>query len=134
MLYIPPDQAKPSRIQGTYVSDEETLKILDHIRNQGVEVAYTEEVTTKFAQKKIVGEGGMVEDVDDMFDEAIKVVINHERASASLLQRRLSIGYARAARIIDQLQAAGVVSPAQGSKPRQVLIKSAEELTDTQAS
>lgn len=131
MLYIPPDQAKPSRVQGTYVSDEETAKILDHIRGLGVEVAYTEEVTTKFAPKKIVGEGGAVEDVDDLFDEAVEVVISHDKASASLLQRRLSIGYARAARIVDQLQAAGVVSAAQGSKPREVLIKSLDELSST---
>jgi DNA segregation ATPase FtsK/SpoIIIE, S-DNA-T family len=124
MLYIPPDQAKPSRIQGTYVTDKETKQVLDFIKRSGVKPEYTEEVTTKYAAKKIVGTDGVVEDQDPHFEDAIKVITNSDKASASLLQRRLSIGYARAARILDQLEKAGIVGPADGSKPREVLVSS----------
>lgn len=127
MLYIPPDQAKPSRIQGTFVSDPESRRILDHVKNLGVKVEYTDEVTTQFASKKIMGASGQAEDVDDMFEDAVRIITNYDKASASLLQRKMSIGYARAARILDQLQQAGVVGPQEGSKPREVLIKSADE-------
>lgn len=71
---------------------------------------------------------GVVGDVDDQFKEAVKVVSQFDRASASLLQRRLSIGYARAARIIDQLEAAGVVGPSEGGKPREVMVQNAEAI------
>src|SRR5687768_2015883 len=68
------------------------------------------------------------EEIDDNFKQAVEVVVHYDRASASLLQRRLSIGYARAARLLDQLEAAGVLSSAEGSAPREVLIKSADEI------
>jgi S-DNA-T family DNA segregation ATPase FtsK/SpoIIIE len=71
--------------------------------------------------------GGNSDGKDAFFDEAIRIVCQHDKASASLLQRRLSIGYARAARIIDQLEAAGVVGHGEGSKPRDVLVKNADE-------
>jgi S-DNA-T family DNA segregation ATPase FtsK/SpoIIIE len=70
---------------------------------------------------------GVDEDLDELFKNAVEVVVQYDRASASLLQRRLSVGYARAARIIDQLESAGVVGPPDGSKPRDVLIQSAQE-------
>lgn len=134
MLYIPPDQAKPSRIQGTFVSETDMKRVINHLKNLQLEVEYTKEVTTKFAPKKIKGADGLVGEVDDMFEDAVKVVTNYDRASASLLQRRLSIGYARAARILDQLQQAGIVSPQDGSKPREVLIKNADDFfTDQQS-
>lgn len=127
MLYLPPDQAKPSRIQGAFVNDKEIKDLVSFIKNQGVPVQYTEEVTTmtKSGKPAIAGVSG---ETDDLFSEAIKIVVQYERASASLLQRRLSIGYARAARVIDQLQEAGVIAPSDGSsKPREVLIKNADE-------
>ena len=124
MLYLPPEQAKPIRIQGAFVSDKETNALVAFLKNQGVTPQYTEEVTTM--PRAGVGASGL-EGSDPLFDEAVRVVCQYLRASASLLQRRLSIGYARAARIIDQLEAAGVVSPAEGSKPRDVLIQNAEE-------
>src|SRR5688572_11019428 len=68
------------------------------------------------------------EEIDDNFKQAVEVIVHYDRASAGLLQRRLSIGYARAARLIDQLEAAGVLAPMDGSKPREVLIHSAEEV------
>lgn len=127
MLFLPPDQAKPSRIQGAFVNDEEIKKLVTFIKNQGVPVQYTDEVTTqtKSGKSAIPGVSG---ETDNLFAEAVKAVCQYDRASASLLQRRLSIGYARAARVIDQLQDAGVIAPSDGSsKPREVLIKNAEE-------
>jgi S-DNA-T family DNA segregation ATPase FtsK/SpoIIIE len=128
MLYIPPDQAKPTRIQGAYVSEKEVKKLVDFLKKQSPEVEYTEEITNQQLNLKKPGMGGGNSDGNDaFFDEAIRIVCQHDKASASLLQRRLSIGYARAARIIDQLEAAGVVGHGEGSKPRDVLVKNADE-------
>ncbi|MEK7100369.1 MAG: DNA translocase FtsK [Patescibacteria group bacterium] len=127
MLYLPPDQAKPSRIQGAFVNDEEIKKLVNFIKNQGVPAQYTDEVTTQTKSGK-AAIPGVTGETDNLFAEAVKAVCQYDRASASLLQRRLSIGYARAARVIDQLQDAGVIAPSDGSsKPREVLIKNAEE-------
>lgn len=127
MLYLPPEQAKPMRIQGAFVSDKEINATVSFIKNQGISPQYTEEVVSmqKPGEVSVPGIDG---DADELFEEAVKVVVQYDRASASLLQRRLSIGYARAARILDQLEAAGVVSPADGSKPRDVLIQSLDQV------
>ncbi|WKZ25278.1 MAG: DNA translocase FtsK [bacterium] len=127
MLYLPPDQAKPARIQGAFVNDAEIKGLVSFIKNQGVPVQYTEEVTTMTKSGK-APVPGVTGDTDDFFAEAVRVVCQYDRASASLLQRKLSIGYARAARVIDQLQDAGVVAVSDGSsKPREVLIKNADD-------
>lgn len=127
MLYLPPEQAKPIRIQGAFVDDKEVTALTSFLKTQGVNPQYTEEVTnmSKAGSVSVPGVGG---DVDDLFKEAVKVVCQYDRASASLLQRRLSIGYARAARIVDQLEAAGVISASEGgSKAREVLVQNADE-------
>lgn len=126
MLFLSADQAKPGRVQGAFVSDKETNALVSFLKNQGVSVQYTEEVTSmpKAGSSTVPGIEG---DTDDLFKQAVEVVCQYDRASASLLQRRLSVGYARAARIIDQLEAAGVVGPADGSKPREVLVQNASE-------
>jgi len=126
MLYLPPEQAKPIRIQGSFVSDKEISELVNFLKNQGVAVQYTEEVT-KMTKSGIAPVPGIEGDVDELFNQAVKEICQYERASASLLQRRLSIGYARAARLIDQLESAGVVGPQDGSKPREVLIQNPEE-------
>ena len=128
MLYIPPDQAKPTRIQGAFVSDKEVRKLVDFLKAKNLPVEYTEEViSSPLILKK--GGGSIGSDGKDaLFEEAIRSVCQYDRASASLLQRRLSIGYSRAARILDQLEAAGVVGHAEGSKPRDVLAKNADEI------
>jgi len=127
MLYLPPDQAKPSRIQGAFVNDEEIKKLVNFIKNQGVPVQYTDEVTTQTKSGK-APIPGITGETDNLFAEAVKAVCQYDRASASLLQRRLSIGYARAARVIDQLESSGVIALSDGSsKPREVLIKNADE-------
>ncbi|MEX2013246.1 MAG: DNA translocase FtsK, partial [Candidatus Levyibacteriota bacterium] len=131
MLYIPPDQAKPARIQGAYISDKEVKKLVDFLKAKSPAVEYTEEITSKslVLKRGIVGtsSGGN----DPLFDEAIRVVCQYDRASASLLQRKLSIGYSRAARILDQLESVGLVGHAEGSKPRDVLSRNAEEFINS---
>jgi DNA segregation ATPase FtsK/SpoIIIE, S-DNA-T family len=127
MLYIPPDQAKPTRVQGTFVSEKEIQKLVEFLKLKNLPVEYTEEVTTMPLVFKKPG-GTISEDgKDEIFEEAVRVVCQFDRASASLLQRRMSVGYARAARIIDQLEEAGIIGPGEGSKPRDVLVKNAEE-------
>ena len=76
---------------------------------------------------RIGGRGGQTGEEDDLFEEAVRTVCQYDRASASLLQRRLRVGYARAARILDELESAGVVGVGEGSKPRDVLVKNAED-------
>ncbi len=129
MLYIPPDQSKPSRIQGAFVADSEVHRITDFLKSKGGPVQYTEEVTTMQVLttkgpggKQMTADGG-----DPLIDEAIRIVCQYDRASASLLQRKLSIGYARAARILDTLEELGIVGPGEGSKPRDVLVRNADE-------
>lgn len=126
MLYLPPEQAKPMRIQGAFISDKDINALVSFLKNQGVTPQYTEEVTT-MTKSGIAPVPGISGDIDTLFKDAVREVCQYDRASASLLQRRLSIGYARAARIIDQLEATGVVGPAEGSKPREVLVTNAEE-------
>jgi S-DNA-T family DNA segregation ATPase FtsK/SpoIIIE len=127
MLFIPPNQSRPTRIQGTFVSETEIRQLIDYLKETGIEPQYTEEVTTKYTAKKVTSPTGQDEEVDEIFEEAVRVVVEYDRASASLLQRRLSVGYARAARVLDQLQSAGIVSAPDGSKPRDVLIRNADE-------
>lgn len=131
MLFIPPDQAKPTRIQGAFVSDKEIHQLIDFLKKQGVQPQYTEEVTTmpvgrgKGKGSTFIAPNG--EDRDQLFEDAIRLITQFNNASASFLQRKLSVGYARAARILDELQQAGIVGAADGSKPRDILIRSAEE-------
>ncbi len=131
MLYVPPDQAKPSRIQGAFISDKEVKRLVDFLKSKNPPVEYTEEITSMplVLKKGMVGTspGGN----DPLFDEAIRVVCQYDRASASLLQRKLSIGYSRAARILDQLESVGLVGHAEGSKPRDVLSGNAEEFINS---
>lgn len=132
MLYIPPEQAKPTRIQGAFVSEKEVKKLSDFLKSKVPHVEYTEEVISQ--QVNIKGKAGMPstggsgpDNQDALFIEAVRTVIQHDRASASLLQRRLSVGYARAARMLDQLETAGIVGPGEGSKPREVLVQNAQD-------
>lgn len=127
MLYIPPNQAKPTRIQGAFVSEPEVKRLVGYLKAKTPIVSYTEEVTT---QKVTLKKGGLslgLDGRDPLLEEAIRVVCQYDRASASLLQRRLRIGYARAARLLDELEEMGIVGIGEGSKPRDVLVKNAEE-------
>lgn len=127
MLYIPPDQAKPTRIQGTFVSEKEIKRVVDFLVDKNPVVNYTEEVTQQPIILKKGGASISADGSDSFLDESIRIICQYDKASASLLQRKLSIGYSRAARILDQLEEMGVVGHAEGSKPRDVLVKNAEE-------
>ena len=132
MLYIPPEQAKPSRIQGAFVSDKEIRALIDYLKKQGVEPHYTAEVLTQPVASKRGRSGGSAfispngENRDELFADALRVIIQNNNASASFLQRKLEVGYARAAKILDQLQNAGAIGPANGAKPRDILIQDSE--------
>ena len=132
MLYIPPDQAKPTRIQGTYVSDKEVRGLVDFLKARNYPVEYTEEVISQPLPMKSTGGGGKgsssgADGKDGQIEEAIRLVCQFNTASASFLQRKMSVGYARAARILDQLEEMGIIGPADGSKPRDVLVRNAQE-------
>jgi S-DNA-T family DNA segregation ATPase FtsK/SpoIIIE len=134
MLYVPPDQAKPSRIQGTFVSEKEIKSLVDFVKGQGQQPEYQAEVTDKYQASTVRGGSGGVGGGEDgeggrdpFFDEAVKLFAQSDKASSSLIQRRLSVGYARAARILDQLYAEGFVGPADGSKPRDVFLTKVRE-------
>lgn len=128
MLYLPPDQAKPRRIQGPFITEKEVNELVKFLRSQAPEVHYTEEITEQQTQmSSMAGVRGDGSNNDPLFNQAIEIIAQFDKASASLLQRRLSIGYARAARLLDQLEAAGYVGQAEGSKPREVLRRSVEQ-------
>lgn len=127
MLYIPPDQAKPTRIQGAFVSDREIHSLIEFLKKQGVNPQYTEEVTSMPAGPFRGSKGSSFiapngEPRDALFEDAVRLVISSKSASASFLQRKLSIGYARAARVLDEMQQAGIVGPVDGAKPREILV------------
>ncbi|MDO8498780.1 MAG: DNA translocase FtsK [bacterium] len=125
MLFLPPDVSKPVRIQGVFVSDGEINNLIKYLKNLGVAPQYTVEVT-EMPVGKWGGKGGG-SGQDDLFEDAVRTVCQYDRASASLLQRRLRVGYARAARILDELEEAGVVGVGEGAKPRDVLVKNADD-------
>ncbi|MBU1110263.1 DNA translocase FtsK [Patescibacteria group bacterium] len=131
MLYLPPDLAKPTRIQGVFVSQKEIKDLLDFIRTENIgygETLFKGEENAKDTMEDEISKTAVHDEPDDpLFSEAVQIILDHKRASASLLQRRLSIGYARAARILDELQERGVISPRDGSKPREVYAVRAQE-------
>ncbi len=131
MLLLTSDMPKPKRVQGAFIGDDETIKIMDFMRMQRPP-QYDDEVVSQPVQ--LNGKGGIVADYgandadDDMWKDAVKVVIENHKASTSLLQRRLRIGYGRAARLIETMEDQGIVGAADGSRPREVLVSSAEEV------
>jgi DNA segregation ATPase FtsK/SpoIIIE, S-DNA-T family len=124
MLFQTPEISKPKRVQGAYVSDGEIKKIVDYVKDKGGEFEYVEGVTEKQAVHGMasVGIDGQTGDEDEMLAEARDLIIKSGKASASMLQRRLSVGYARAARLLDELEEAGIIGPSNGAKPREILI------------
>ncbi len=136
MLMLTPSMSKPKRIQGAWVMDEEVIKITDHLRMQSAP-QYNDEIVSQPVQ--LNGKGSVVMDMstntdDPTYQEALRIVVDSGKASASLLQRRLGIGYAKAARYIDTMEEQGIVGQASGnSKPRDVLVRSMEELGGEEA-
>ena len=132
MLFYPIGANKPSRVQGAFVSDEELNRVTDFIKQQAIPVEYSDEVTNvalpsdsqKEAKNAAAGGGEAPEEQgqDELLDDAIRLVLDLGQASASMLQRRFRIGYNRAARLVETMEELGIVGPAIGSKPRELLM------------
>ncbi|MDP4011632.1 MAG: DNA translocase FtsK [Candidatus Roizmanbacteria bacterium] len=126
MFYLPPDQAKPRRIQGPFLTEREVGDVVKFLKSQVPIVQYTEEITEQ-SKARIGGMPGVSEgssgDQDEYFGQAVELISQADKASASMFQRKLRVGYARAARILDELHEAGYVGPAQGSKPREIIME-----------
>ena len=116
MLFLPGGQGEPVRVHGAYISGDETERLVEAIKASKYEA---EEVNVFEERADISSSGG---DRDELFDEAVDIVVEHEQASTSFLQRRMKVGYSRAARLMDELESAGIVGPAEGAKPREILI------------
>jgi S-DNA-T family DNA segregation ATPase FtsK/SpoIIIE len=126
MLYLASGSPKPVRLQNAFISSEEVDAVMDHIRKQrGYSTPFT---LPSFVEKKRAAGAGGDGDRDDLFEEAARLIVRHQQGSVSLLQRRLKVGYSRAARLVDELESAGIVGPFDGSKAREVLVESEAEL------
>jgi len=129
MLMLTPSMSKPRRVQGAFLSDDEVLKITDYLRMERPP-EYNEDIISQ--QVQINDRGGVVMDFDgagdDEYRDAVRAVVEAGKASTSLLQRRLRIGYSKAARIMEEMEENGIIGPQDGSRPRDVLISSLDEL------
>ncbi len=126
MLYLPSGSPKPIRIQNVYISIDEVEAVVDHIAKQK---GYSKPFKLpSIIEKRKNGTSASADDRDELFEEAACLVVRHQQGSVSLIQRRLKVGYSRAARMIDELEAAGIVGPFDGSKAREVLVENEEEL------
>lgn len=120
MLFLPAGVSKPTRVQGAFVSDAEVEAVVNFVIEQQ-KAQYQEEMIPTDVE-----EVPLHEETDELFDEAVQLVVEMQTASVSMLQRRFRIGYSRAARIVDQMEMRGIVGPSEGSKPRQVLLDKGE--------
>lgn len=126
MLFLPVGSSKPIRVQGAFLSDEEVERIVDHCIDQQ-KASYQEEMIPEDTNDEL-------EEVEDeLYDEAVQLIVELQSASVSMLQRRFRIGYTRAARLIDAMEARGIVGPYEGSKPRNVLVTNSETEEQTPA-
>jgi S-DNA-T family DNA segregation ATPase FtsK/SpoIIIE len=126
MLFLPPGLPKPIRMQNAFITTEEVERLTEYISKQeGYSKPYN---LPSLYDKKKDAAAKLMDDVDPLFADAARVVVRHQQGSVSLLQRRLKLGYSRAARIVDQLEEAGIVGPNDGSKAREVIIENEEQL------
>jgi S-DNA-T family DNA segregation ATPase FtsK/SpoIIIE len=116
MLFLRPGESKLIRAQGSLVSDKEIEKVADFIKSQA-EPLYDEDILKEQA-KPYIANGQK----DELYDEAVRVIMEGNQASVSILQRRMRLGYTRAARIIDTMEQEGLIGPFEGSKPRRILV------------
>jgi DNA segregation ATPase FtsK/SpoIIIE, S-DNA-T family len=126
MLYLAAGSPKPIRVQNAFISADEVERVVNHIAKQKG-YSHATVLPSVFEKKKGSGGGGGGS-TDELFEEAAKIIVRHQQGSVSLLQRRLKVGYSRAARLIDELEAAGIVGPFDGSKAREVLVETDAEL------
>jgi len=117
MLFLPPASARFIRLHGPYISEQESARLASFLRKQG-KPSYNESIT---AEEKSTAEAAAMEK-DDLYDEAARIVVESGQASISYLQRRLRVGFSRAARLVDMMEVEGLVSPASGGKAREVLV------------
>ncbi len=136
MLYYPTGARAATRVQGAFVSDDEIEKIIGFIKDSVGEMHYSEDLA-EHIERCSTGENGVTPDVEEdgdaLLPDAIELAVELGKISTSMVQRRLGVGYSRAGRIIDQMEARGIISGANGSKPRDVLISHADMLTGTNA-
>ena len=126
MLYMPPGSPKPIRIQNAFISTEEVERLTQHI---GKQTGYSTPAALPSAlERKRSSETGGDGERDELFEEAARIIVRHQQGSVSLLQRRLKVGYSRAARLVDELEGAGIVGPFDGSKAREVRVESESDL------
>lgn len=126
MLFLPPGLPKPIRMQNAFITTEEVERLTEYISKQdGYSKPYN---LPSLYDKKKDAAAKFMDDVDPLFHDAARVVVRHQQGSVSLLQRRLKLGYSRAARIVDQLEEAGIVGPNDGSKAREVIVENEEQL------
>lgn len=121
MLYMPIGASKPERIQGAYIASDEVERVIDWVKKQQ-KVDYDEAMIPKKGESSSASDNGNDEPEDEFYNQAVDLVRRQQTASVSMLQRRFRIGYNRAARIVDEMEAKGIVGPSEGSKPRQVLV------------
>jgi S-DNA-T family DNA segregation ATPase FtsK/SpoIIIE len=117
MLFLPPASSRVIRLHGPYISEQESARLASFLRKQG-KPTYDETIT---AEEKTTADGISLEK-DDLYDEAARIVVSSGQASISYLQRRLRVGFSRAARLVDMMEMEGLVSPAAGGKAREVLV------------
>jgi len=130
MLFLPPASSRFTRLHGPYISEQESARLASYLRKQG-KPTYDETITQE--ERSATGADGVEFDKDDLYDEAARIVVGSGQASISYLQRRLRIGFSRAARLVDMMEMEGLVSPAAGGKAREVLVdKSYFEEVDAQ--
>lgn len=121
MLFKPIDENHPVRLQGSFISDDDVERIVDFIKNQA-DADYDDSFDPGEVSESDLKSGGGAQEGDPLFEDAKALVLETQKASASMLQRRLSVGFNRATRLMDELEAAGVIGPAEGTKPRKVLM------------
>ena len=124
MLFLPPGTARLTRIHGAFVSDQEVRRVMKFIKQQGRPNYRTDILEAK---KEIEAAAAADEEYDEMYDQAVAIVTETQQASISMIQRRLRVGYNRAARMIEVMERDGVVGPADGAKPREVYAQKIEE-------
>jgi S-DNA-T family DNA segregation ATPase FtsK/SpoIIIE len=118
MLFLPPASSRAIRLHGPYISEQESARLASFLRKQGKPV-FDDSIT---AEEEKSGSGGLEFEKDELYEEASRIVVSSGQVSISYLQRKLRIGFSRAARLVDMMEADGLVSPGAGGKPREVLV------------
>jgi S-DNA-T family DNA segregation ATPase FtsK/SpoIIIE len=124
MLFLPPGTSKLQRVHGAFVTEDEVSALVSQLREQGT--PHYDETLIRMEEEAGARESREQEDVDEMYDRAVAIIAETRNASISYVQRRLKVGYNRAARMIEQMEADGIVGPQEGTKPREVYVSAIE--------